>query len=144
MRFQDEYSFLSNFYPCTIIAWGIEFPTSEHAFVAAKTQDTDIREGIALIPTPGGAKRFGRQILLRPDWDTIKVRIMREILRRKFGYEHPDLRKRLMMLEDDIIEHNMWHDNFWGSCVCLNCLLIEGENYLGRLLMEIRDENDED
>lgn len=137
MKFREEYRFLSNFYPCKIIAWGIEFPTAEHVYVAAKTFDMNLRREIARITTPGKAKRFGRSIELRPDWEEIRVSMMEIILRRKF--EHPALRTRLIELEGEIIEHNQWHDNFWGVCQCgKGCS--SGENTLGKLLMLLRDE----
>ena len=31
------------------------------------------------------------------------------------------------------------HDNFWHNCVCIECFTELGENYYGRLLMEVRD-----
>lgn len=137
MRFRGEYHFLSNFYPCKIIAWGIEFPTSEHVYVAAKTLDVSLRKKIAEISTPGQAKRFGRTFEIRSDWEKIKVSMMENILRRKF--EQPDLRARLLKIEGAIIEHNQWHDNFWGVCQCgKGCSF--GENVLGRLLMVLRED----
>lgn len=134
MKFRGEYFFLSNFYPCEIIAWGIEFPTSEHIYVAAKALDTNLRKQIAKISTPGQAKRFGRNVEIQPDWDEIKVSIMRGILCRKFS-QNPDLRIRLAEIKGVIIEHNLWHDNFWGICRCRKCS--GGENTLGKLLMSL-------
>lgn len=136
MRFRGEYRFLSNFYPCKIVAWGIEFPTSEHVYVAAKTFDMNLRRKIANLPTPGQAKRFGRALELRSDWKEVRVSIMEGILRRKF--EQPDLRARLLEIEGAIIEHNQWHDNFWGVCQCgKGCS--SGKNVLGILLMALRE-----
>jgi hypothetical protein len=137
MRFRGQYHFLSNFYPCKIIAWGIEFSTAEHVYVAAKTFDMNLRKEIARITTPGGAKRVGRNIELRPDWKEVRVSMMESILRRKF--EQPDLRTRLLEIEGAIIEHNQWHDNFWGVCQCgKGCSL--GQNVLGILLMALRED----
>ena len=31
------------------------------------------------------------------------------------------------------------HDNFWHSCNCADCFFDSGNNYYGKLLMEIRD-----
>ncbi len=137
MRFRGKYDFLSNFYPCKIVAWEIEFPTAEHVYVAAKTQDMNLRGQIAKITTPGGAKRFGRNIELRRDWEEVKVSIMREILHRKFIKQRPDLGVRLAAIEEEVIEHNYWHDNFWGVCKCGKC--VSGKNTLGLLLAALAE-----
>ena len=31
------------------------------------------------------------------------------------------------------------HDNFWHNCSCLDCFMENGDNYYGRLVMEVRD-----
>lgn len=139
MRFKGEFRFLSNFYPCTIIAWGIEFPTAEHVYVAAKTEDRVLRKVISMASTPGKAKRFGKEIDLRDDWEQIKTHVMRGILRRKFADK--ELMNRLQLIRGEIIEDNVWHDNFWGACMCSECAKKEKKNMLGKLLMEIRDDN---
>ena len=136
MRFLGKYHFLSNFYSCKMTAWGIEFPTSEHVYVAAKTLSSTLRKKVADISTPGQAKRFGRTFRLRYDWKEVRVPMMESILRRKF--EQPDLRTRLLEIEEEIIEHNVWHDNFWGICICGRDLCNSGKNILGLLLMTLR------
>ncbi len=137
MKFRGEYDFLSNFYPREIYFLGIKFPTAEHAYVAAKTTDQFIRQEIAKLSTPGKAKRFGRELDLRPDWDDIKVDVMKNLIFRKF-LDDLDLRERLHAIPDDIeiIEHNTWHDNFWGVCECGKCE--GGQNILGSLLQATR------
>jgi ribA/ribD-fused uncharacterized protein len=137
MRFRNHYDFLSNFYPANIIAWGIKFPTAEHVYVAAKILNMDLRREIAELPTPGQAKRLGRKLHLRPDWEENKVTIMRAILRRKFI--HTELSNRLSSVRGSIVEENTWHDNFWGKCVCPDCKSKTNLNWLGRLLEEVRD-----
>lgn len=139
MRFKKEYKFLSNFYPCKIIAWGIEFPTAEHVYVAAKTKDRVLKKVISMASTPGKAKRFGKELDPRDDWEQIKIQVMRGILRRKFA--DTKLMKSLQLVREEIIEHNVWHDNFWGACICPECAKKEKKNMLGKLLMEVRDEN---
>ncbi len=140
MRFKGDYDFLSNFYPCEIYFLGIKFPSAEHAYVAAKTTERFIRMEIANLPTPGEAKRFGRDLDLdlRPDWDDIKVDVMEQLILLKFVDQHPELGKRLAAIPEDIeiIEHNTWHDNFWGICECGRCE--GGQNILGSLLQSTR------
>ena len=131
--FDGMYSFLSNFFPCEIKYEGITYPTSEHAFQAAKTHDPNERMKIANVDSPGRAKKLGRKLKLRRDWGSVRIGIMAAILRIKF--ENADLRKRLLNTDDaELIEGNNWHDTFWGVCDGV------GENNLGKLLMKIREE----
>jgi predicted NAD-dependent protein-ADP-ribosyltransferase YbiA (DUF1768 family) len=76
------------------------------------------------------AKAQGRRVILRPDWEAVKVDVMRSVLKCKFKGE---LLERLKSVEEDIIEHNTWGDTFWGVCNG------RGDNVLGKLLMELRD-----
>ena len=86
-----------------------------------------------IAPTAKDAKRFGRQVKLRKDWDLVKVNVMEMLLRQKFA--RPALREQLLSTKDSIlIEGNNHGDTFWGVCKGT------GENYLGRLLMKIRQE----
>lgn len=138
-RFKGKYEFLSNFYPAVIEVDGISYPTVEHAFVAMKTQDKNIRKQIADLRTPAEAKKFGKTIDLRTDWNDVRVAVMRNLLIKKFS--NPNLRSRLKNTEGyDLIEGNTWHDNFWGRCFCDKCISVIGKNMLGNLLMEVRKE----
>ncbi len=130
--FQGEYRFLSNFYPCEVEHRGRKFPTVEHAFQAAKTDVPSEIEYVAAARTPGDAKLRGKTVILRKDWETVKIDIMRELLHSKFS--DPELRKKL----DDtkphrLYEGNLHGDTFWGVCRG------KGRNVLGWLLMEVRD-----
>lgn len=134
-QFTSVYSFLSNFYPCIVTFEGIVYPTSEHAFQAAKVLDQATRRRIALAKTPAEAKRMGRAAKLRPDWESVKISIMRQILQEKF--KDPDLRRRLQETgSEQLVEGNTWRDTFWGQVDG------KGKNWLGKLLMEIRDAKD--
>lgn len=132
MRFRDDYDFLSNFYPCKITMFGIEFNTVENAYVSCKTTDTDKKRHIATL-TPGQAKRYGRKLELLPDWDSVKIGIMLTLLRLKFA--DPTLATRLTSIDEPIVEDNTWGDRFWG--------VYEGggRNELGKLLEIVRNEN---
>ena len=70
---------------------------------------------------------------LRPDWETEKISIMRALLRLKFA--DPALRAQLVATGvRPLVEGNRWGDRFWGVCGG------NGQNMLGKLLMEIRAE----
>jgi N-glycosidase YbiA len=131
--FTGPHVFLSNFFRSPIVFDGELYETVEHAFQAAKTWDTKERRLIRLCKKPAEARRLGRRVTLRSDWETVKVKVMREFLRQKFS--DPQLRRYLLLTgERELVEGNWWNDQFWGVCKGV------GKNYLGRLLMEIRDE----
>jgi ribA/ribD-fused uncharacterized protein len=130
--FQGTNRWLSNFYPAKVTLDGVEYPTVEHAYQAAKTLDLNDRN-LFRGGNPGLAKRLGRDLELRSDWDTVKIGIMRDLLRQKFA--GGELHFLLLQTKGiDLVEGNNWGDRFWGVCAGV------GENWLGRLLMEIRDE----
>lgn len=135
--FIDAHFFLSNFSPSRVSFEGEIYPSVEHAFQAAKTLDPISRNIIRMSDTPGQAKKLGRKVDLRPDWQLVKFEIMYQLLKEKF--ENADLRRRLLETGDSLlIEGNDWGDRVWG-CVLLQGEWV-GENHLGRLLMRIRSE----
>lgn len=137
-RFKGEYAFLSNFEPAETMYDGVLYPSSEHAFVAAKTLSPTLRAYIATIATPGAARRYGRKLDLRPDWEDVKVDIMHQIVRDKF-IRNPELRKKLLATRGEpIAEGNTWGDVFWG--VYHGAVEISGKNHLGYILMKVRKE----
>lgn len=136
-KFREEYAFLSNFYPCPITIDGIRYPTTEHAFQAQKSEQPNVRKAIAMAPSPGIAKRMGRTSTLRPDWEQVKLEVMRTCIYHKFN--HPRLARMLLATgSQELVEGNYWHDNFWGNCTCMKCQNIEGQNHLGQILMARR------
>ena len=138
--FDREYAFLSNFYYSPFEFDGVTYPTNEHFFQAMKSFDPVVRKQIAEAETPGEAKRMGRTIKIRPDWEEIKYPVMRRGLLLKFT-THKDLAEKLINTGDAwLIEGNYWHDNTWGDCKCPRCLTIDGKNWLGTLLMDVRRE----
>lgn len=139
-QFRGQYAFLSNFHPVLIMYENIVYPTLEHAYQAVKTTDGDVRLIISNLQHPRESKRYGRRINLRDDWDDIKLNIMLELLRLKFK---PGTILETMLVNTYpllLVEGNMWHDNFWGSCACLKCKGVYKGNMLGKLLMQVRDE----
>lgn len=137
--FRNKYSFLSNYELSPFTVNGVVFPTMEHYFQAMKaTNQEDLLE-IAKAPTPGQAKRLGRKVKIRPDWEYVKKDIMLEGLRKKFAI--PELRQKLLDTGDAYLEEgNTWHDNYWGVCHCVECQDVLAKNNLGLLLMKVREE----
>lgn len=137
-QFKGEYAWLSNFYPCNI-QLGLGYATVEHYYVAMKTLDVGERCRIATLPadSAGRVKRLGRKLKLRPDWESVKLKVMLEALREKFSDKTPELKAKLLATGNMYIsEGNNWGDKFWGVCLKTN----SGKNYLGRLIMQVRKE----
>lgn len=138
-NFDGKYAFLSNFYKSEIMLGGIRYPSVEHAFQAYKSLELQDRVRIASAENPGIAKRLGRHVKLRGDWEQVKDDVMYRCLVKKF--ENPKLRQKLLATgNEQLVEGNTWHDNCWGDCHCPKCECKQGENRLGKLLMRVRDE----
>lgn len=137
--FDGKFDFLSNFYPSMITDGEIWFPTVEHYYQAAKAKNKEDYKAIAAAPTPGKAKKLGREAEIRADWEEVKDDIMLEALRQKFN--HKPLKEKLLATgEERLEEGNYWHDNIWGKCYCVECQNTVGQNKLGKMLMKIREE----
>lgn len=142
-KFNKEtgYGFLSNFHTGTIYVEGLAYPSVEHAYQAYKTLDVASRELIRKSKSPAEAKKLGRCLPLREDWDSVKIDLMREFIKKKF--ENPFLRPLLLATGDaELVNDNTWNDTFFGVCRGV------GQNWLGIILMEERerirkDEGDE-
>lgn len=133
-KFSGHYRFLSNFADSDVELDGEIYPSIEHAYQAAKTLDTGWREKIRSCKTAGEAKKLGKIVPLHSDWD--RVEVMRGLLKQKFSKGNR-MRDLLDGTGDAIlIEGNWWGDVFWGQSP-----VGTGENWLGRMLMEIRDES---
>lgn len=134
--FEGKHRFLSNFYnlsPDSIRYDDILWASVEAAYQAMKTMDREHRIEISWM-SASQAKKAGRSLKLRGDWDQVKLTIMEELLRLKFSQPH--LQELLTGTGDaELIEGNWWGDQFWGICRGI------GQNHLGKLLMKIRAEN---
>lgn len=127
--FQGQYRFLSNFF--------IE-PDGTH--VEGEYQSSKCaRSGqivlffLPVMVSPGKAKRLGRKVALRPDWEQVKEDIMTDLVMDKFQ-DHPELAQDLMDTGDAmLVEGNTWGDTYWGVCHGV------GKNRLGKILMAVRD-----
>lgn len=135
--FTGKWAPLDNFYIAPIIMPGIgRCNTVEHAFQAAKAVAPEVRERIRTAPGPGYAKALGKDphdYLYRQDWERVRFGVMRTALEVKFA-TYPNL---LALLHStgrrEIQEGNTWGDRVWGTVDG------EGQNWLGRMLMDIRD-----
>lgn len=145
--FRGEYAFLSNMYCCQIEYDGCKFPSAEHMFQAYKFKKFMKPEAFRtfckglLKMSPSQIKNYAKKCapVKSGEWDTIRVDVMRLCIRCKFD-QNIALRNKLMLIGDtELIEYNYWGDTFWGKALQKNGDFV-GENMLGRLLMEYRDQ----
>ena len=129
-EFQGEYRWLSNFWPAPVTFDGLHFPSVENAYQAAKTDKCNRSQFQTC--TAGQAKRLGRTVEVREDWERVRVDVMRDLIAQKFAPGTALSEKLLGTGDQEIIEGNRWGDTFWGVCQG------HGQNWLGRLLMEHR------
>lgn len=143
--FRGRYKFLSNFAHTPFWApmnrQNYQFPTVEHYFQANKAYRAEDRLRILQARTPRQAKHLGNNVELVDDWDNHRFFVMAQGLRYKFGI--PKYRDLLLATGDAIlIEGNTWNDRFWGMVQLhgANGPVWVGENHLGKLLMQVRQE----
>ncbi|WP_280829842.1 NADAR family protein [Mycobacterium sp. OTB74] len=137
-RFRGDHYFLSNFYPAVTPHRGHHFPTSEHAYMAARTTDAGAVAAILAASVPTHAQQIGRTATQLANWDQHRFRLMEEILIAKFTH-NPELADKLIATTGSLlIEGNTWHDQTWGNCTCDEHRGLAGENALGVCLMAVR------
>lgn len=131
--FKGRYFFLSNFFSAPVTWEGRTYQNNEAAFQSAKCIKDSQRDKFTQLD-PSRAKRAGRNVLLRQDWEDIKEQVMYEVCFAKFT-QNPDLGKKLVETGDAIlVEGNDWNDRVWGMVKGV------GQNKLGKILMRIREE----
>lgn len=134
--FRGPYFLLSNFYPCNVEIDGKIYPTTEHYYQSMKSEKPDVQDAIASAPDAKTAKKLGRNIIIRSDWEQVKDEVMLKALRAKFTI--PELAEKLRETGNAYIEEsNEFGDLYWG----VDSSTGKGQNKLGKMLMMIRDES---
>ena len=132
-EFRGKNYFLSNFYEAPVTYLGNTYQNNEAAFQAQKTYKPEERLQFSNL-NPSEAKRLGRRIKLRPDWEEVKNECMYEICKAKFE-QNKDIQQKLIDTGNRHLEEgNNWGDRIWGTVDGV------GENRLGKILMVIRNE----
>lgn len=138
---QDHY-YLSNFSAFRLWWRLTNFDTSEAAYHWEKfdhSEDRSLRtlqRMILLAPSAHEAFKIAEhhKEYRRPDWDVVKVGIMKQILHAKAA-QHEYVRRKLLETGDRELIENSWRDDYWGWGPNR-----DGKNMLGRLWMEVRAE----
>jgi len=154
----DRNGILSNFSPHPIEIDGQSYPTVEHwyqsqklAFAPAPSDPSDpsdhssasaLFQRIKDAASPEEAAAIGRRAeregAIRPDWPDVKLAVMERGLRAKFRGNAAARRALLATRGKQIVESSP-HDYFWGTGWNGT-----GSNWLGRLLVAVRDDDDGD
>jgi ribA/ribD-fused uncharacterized protein len=135
LEFKDNYRFLSNMYAVLFYIDRKLYLSSEHWYQCNKTTDILVYETIRMCKNGYDAKRLGNSpdIIIRPDWEKIKLDIMYKGVFNKFS-QNNDIRRKLLATGTGLLEENNNHgDSFWGIYKGV------GENHLGRILMKVRE-----
>lgn len=130
--FRGKYYFLSNFYETPVTFAGITYRNNEAAFQAQKVLSKEEQTEFSNL-NASEAKKLGRKVLLRKDWEDVKVLLMQGIVDAKFD-QHPELAALLIDTGDEYLEEgNTWGDKIWGTVDG------KGQNLLGQILMKTRE-----
>jgi ribA/ribD-fused uncharacterized protein len=145
--YSPQWGWMSNFWPAPIrvpVGGGFgdkqSFPSAEHLYQFSKwdRRGVDQRELMDAIcglneVDAASAKRWGRKVRVRPNWEGMKLKVMRNVLREKFA-QHHDLAVRLAETDDELLLHLSPWDKFWGVSETR-----VGLNRLGQLMMQRRE-----
>jgi hypothetical protein len=125
------------------------FNSREHAFQAAKATSYADMLRVLNTPSPYQAKRAGRVIQCRQDWEQVKRVVMMECMLAQFtclGHLGDQLRATGDAV---LVEGNTWNDTYWGAVhhgkqglpfwQVPGGIHYYGHNWLGRLLMMVRE-----
>lgn len=132
-KFRGEHYYLSNFSGYPVTYEGLTFLNNEAAFQAMKVVDPEKRVQFINL-SPKEAKRKGRHVKLRGDWERVKETIMYDVVKAKFTQNEQIKRKLIDTGDALLIEGNTWNDTIWGMCNGI------GQNKLGKVLMKVRKE----
>lgn len=135
--YAGEFGYVFSNFSAFEVEWkGQLWPTSEHAYQAAKFDAHDLICRINAASSPYMALQLAREFeddgMLRPSWSSEKVDVMREIIAAKHD-QHPYVQKQLKQSIGREIIENAPKDAFWGRGPDW-----KGQNMLGKLWMELR------
>lgn len=133
-RLKDPYGFLGNYYKSRMYIYGRWWTWNEAPYQAAKTFVQAEKDEIWAAQKANDSRLLGQKVTMRPDWDQVKRSVMKECCLAKF-LQHPDLRKQLMETGDELLIEDSPIDWYWGCGKDGT-----GQNVLGQVLMEIREE----
>ena len=135
--YEHEFYVCSNFSSFEVVWQGKNWKTSEHAYQAAKFEDTMIRQEIQRARSSHDAMKLAKivyNIHIRKDWRDMKLQVMEDIVREKLS-QHFYIQKKLLQSGDRNLVEDSPRDSYWGWGPNK-----DGENNLGQIWMKLRDE----
>jgi len=136
IEFKNKFKFLSNFTHSPFTINNYNFSTVEHYYQTLKAKTNKEFLYVFNSPDPKTAKKRGRKVSLRGDWEFVKDYIMYTGVKNKF-FNNNHLAESLIETDNlELIEGNYWNDTYWGVCLKTN----KGQNKLGKILMCVRDQ----
>ncbi|NQV93377.1 NADAR family protein [Candidatus Kaiserbacteria bacterium] len=134
--YEQEFYVFSNFSSFKLEWKGEMWMTSEHAYHSEKFEDEDILEQLRNSSSAHDSMKiaYAYKDKYRKNWDEVKLQVMKDILHAKVE-QHPYVKKKLLESGDKELIENSWRDDFWGWGPNK-----DGNNQLGKLWMEVRDE----
>ncbi len=158
---ENEYGFLSTFYPVEFVLNGIKYFTIEQVLAAEKARlflEDELRTRIMKTRAPRSMRTIANNIVRKTEvqtggmraidlheWDKIRKDILKNATLAKFK-QHNDLKERLLMTGDSIL---VWADSrekkdgvglSMSDPTVTNPQAWKGGNYYGQVLMEVRSQ----
>lgn len=134
--FTGDFAFLGLDHACEVWLAGVLHKSARHAVLAA--QFPSAAGGVALAPSPVEARNATAGHAEGIDWAACRLRIMERIQRDKFRRSE-ELRRLLKETGSrEIAWRNSEGESFWGLVPGPQGQGLEGQNQLGKILMDIR------
>lgn len=131
-KINEPYGYMSNYKKAPIYLFNNWFKWVESAYQFCKTTDPEEQLLILNAKTNNEARLLGQKVILRSDWNDIKISVMKECVLAKF-LQHKDLADQLIYTGNEEIQEDSLTDFFWAIGDGT------GQNHLGKILMEVRE-----
>ncbi len=146
----NETKVFSNMHEAPVQIDGVTFPTVEHYFQWSKAKmfgDAEIQTKIMKTPSPKSVKAYGKKVknFDAEAWNEKKDSIMRTAVKAKL-MQHPDILKKLRETGSRPIAEADPRGKYWGIGTSADTSKAKdvsrwpGQNKMGKILMELRDE----
>lgn len=140
---KENFGGLSNMasgYP--LVVNSVPFLTTEALYQTCRFPSLpEVQREIIIQKSPMTAKMKGKphRSNTRPDWDSVRFKIMRWCLRVKLAQNYNNFGNLLLSTGEKPIVEQSRNDDYWGAKVMDGDMILIGQNILGRLLMELRE-----
>lgn len=150
-RENEEYGFLSNWYRAKFEYAGRKYVHSEQYMMYQKAMlfsQFEIADQIMKTEDPEKCQQLGGTKFPNWDgelWNKVKYRIVRRGVKAKF-IQNPELKNKLLDTGNKLLAECSASDDIWGIGIGIkdenrfDVLKWRGENLLGRILMDVREE----